>query len=39
MAGMQSSNSISEKELFKRYEDLLEIARLVSWRMNGDVTA
>ena len=31
MAGIQSSRSIREKELFKRYEDLLEIARLVSW--------
>jgi len=36
MAGMQSSRSITEKELFKRYEDLLEIARLVSWCMNRD---
>ncbi|MGQ9638312.1 MAG: GAF domain-containing protein [Thermodesulfobacteriota bacterium] len=31
MAGIQSSRSIREKKLFKRYEDLLEIARLVSW--------
>jgi len=36
MAGMQSSRSITEKELFKRYEDLLEIARLVSWCVNRD---
>ena len=36
MAGMQSSRSIREKELFKRYQDLLEIARLVSWCMNRD---
>jgi len=36
MAGMQSNRSVREKELFKRYEDLLEIARLVSWCMNRD---
>jgi GAF domain-containing protein len=36
MAETRSSRSIREKELFKRYEDLLEIARLVSWCMNRD---
>jgi GAF domain-containing protein len=36
MAGMQSSRSIREKELAKRYQDLQEIARQVSWCMNRD---
>ena len=29
-------SKIKEEDLFKRYEDLLEIARLVSWCMNRD---
>jgi len=36
MAGTRSNRSIKEKELVRRYEDLLEIARLVSWCMNRD---
>jgi len=34
MAETRSNRSIKEKEIGRRYQDLLEIARLVSWCMN-----
>ena len=36
MAETRSNRSIKEKEIGRRYQDLLEIARLVSWCMNRD---
>jgi len=36
MAKIHSIRSVKEDHLIKRYQDLLEIARLVSWCMNRD---
>jgi hypothetical protein len=36
MARIQSIRSVKEENLVKRYQDLFEIARLVSWCMNRD---